>query len=95
MKSPLGGKCRRERLLEKTNDVRRTYHARLADECRISDRGFSRSLSDAETTLVHNGWMNDVSAWMNQKCLAQYQDLLSQARTTSKRQSSAENMLEE
>ena len=39
------------------------------------------SLSEPEMTLVHNAWMNDVSAWMNEKCLDQYTELLSQEST--------------
>ena len=84
MKSPLAAKQRLERLLSKTNDVRRTYQARLADEGNISDKDFNRSLSEPETTLVHNSWMNDVSTWMNQECLDQYNELLSQANVASK-----------
>ena len=89
MKSPLYAKQRLERLLSKTNDARRQYQTRLADEGNISDKDFNRSLSEPETTLVHNAWMNDVSAWMNEKCLDQYTELLSQESTKGKGQGSA------
>ena len=64
------------------------YQARLADE-KISDRDFTRSLSEAETTLVHNAWMNDVSAWMNETCLEKYNELMSQESTKGKGKGSA------
>ena len=83
IKNPLVAKQRLERLLAKTNEVRQKYQARLADE-KISDRDFARSLSEAETTLVHNAWMNDVSAWMNKTCLEQYNELMSQESTKGK-----------
>ena len=60
----------------------------MADE-KISDRDFTRSLSEAETTLVHNAWMNDVSAWMNKMCLEQYDELVSQESTKGKGKGSA------
>ena len=78
MKSPHYAKQRLEALLSKTTEVRRTYQARLVEEGKISDGDFNRSLTDPETSLVHNAWMNDVSAWMNAECLAQYRELMSQ-----------------
>ena len=89
LKSPLFARQRLERLISKTNDVRRTYQARLADEGKISDKDFNRSLSDPETTLVHNAWMNDVSSWMHKECLDQYMGLLSQESTKGKGKGSA------
>ena len=35
----------------------------------ISDRDFMRSLTEKETRMVHNRWMNDVHAWMSSDCL--------------------------
>ena len=89
MKSPVYAKQRLEALLSKTTEVRRTYQARLVEEGKISDRDFNRSLTDPETSLVHNAWMNDVSAWMNAECLAQYEELLSQESIRGKGKGSA------
>ena len=77
-KSPQAAKKRLERLLSKATEVRCTYQARLADEGEISDKNFRRSLTEQETTLVHNAWMNDVADWMNEECLHQYVELLKQ-----------------
>ena len=81
MKSPLFAKLRLERLLSKTTDIRRKYQTRLAGEGKIHDKDFNRSLSAAETQLIHNAWMNGVSSWMHAACLDQYMELRSQEST--------------
>jgi len=77
-KSPQAAKKRLERLLSKATEVRCMYQARLVGEGEISDWDFSRSLTEREATLVHNAWMNDVADWMNEECLAKYEELMKQ-----------------
>jgi len=77
-KSPQAAKKRLERLLSKTIEVRCKYQGRLVEEGQIRDKIFSRSLTEAETTLVHNAWMNDVADWMSDECLAKYEELMKQ-----------------
>ena len=79
VKNPLYAKQRLQRLLSKTTEVRLKYHTRLADVRDIPDRDCNRSLTEQETSLLHNAWMNDVSQWMSAECLAQHDELLSQA----------------
>ena len=76
MKSPLAAKQRLQRLLSKTTEVRRKYQSLFADARVFSDRDFTRSLDEHEARLLHNAWMDDVSAWISTECLAQYNQLL-------------------
>ena len=39
---------------------------------------FNRSLTEEETKMLHNLWMNDVSSWMSVECLLLYNNLLKQ-----------------
>ena len=71
-KTPLHGKQRLETLLAKTIEIRHTYQTRLADNDLFKDKNFDRSLTPDETMALHNAWMNDVAAWMNEECLTWY-----------------------
>jgi len=38
-----------------------------------------RSLTEAETALLHNAWMNDVGAWMSKDCLDRCNEYIEEA----------------
>ena len=82
---PYQAKARLERVLRKSIDVRERYQRRLFDDQRqIPDLDFKRSLDYDETTAIHNAWMNDVSDWMSNDCLRQYDFLLERAKELDK-----------
>ena len=77
--NPRCSKMRLERLLMKVLLVREVYQQRAFNDRQILDRDLDRSLTEAETRVVHNLYMNDVGAWMNAEALGQYRTLIAEA----------------
>ena len=72
-------KDRFERMLNKAKEIRRMYHLRLFNNGAVCDTDIWRSLTEEETALLHNAWMNDVTEWMTAECLDKYETLLREA----------------
>ena len=77
--NPRVSKRRLECMLTKVKSVRQVYHSRLFHLGHINDEDLKRSLTETECKLVHNAWMNDVSAWMSSDCLQDYNTLIREA----------------
>ena len=73
---PRAAKKRLERLLRTATEVRQKYQT----VPEFLDLDFTCSLTQDETSSLHNAWMNDVESWMTHECLAEYQRLIAQAR---------------
>ena len=77
--NPRCSKKRLHEMLAKVLSVRSVYQTKAHTAGAIKDLDTERSLTEDETKIVHNLYMNDVSAWMSAEVLVEYNDLLEQA----------------
>ena len=77
--NPRCSKARLEHMLQSAKSVRVTYHGRAQSRGDINDTDFKRALTDAETRIVHNLYMNDVAAWMTSEALQVCEELIRDA----------------
>ena len=76
---PRCAKQRLETMLQKVLIVREKYQKRAQESGTIKDGDIERSLTEDETKIVHNLYMNDVEYWMTPEVAQKYYALIAEA----------------